>query len=227
MPEDLEPFLQDGQFQEGKGDMTSKDFLKRVEVLMKKKTSHSSLNPNANTNPSTTDLLHATNELRIATDQHQLQQHQQQQQQQQHQHQYEDMTVPPAASYNHPQHLYQNTSSSSIYAQQQYLPYPNRHPLSDFVPSPIATTRHSSLHNHQTNSTGNATATTSPTSPNGYAHSGSGAASTHSSQLYHQHHYLHQQQHYQQQQHHSLTDSASPSDYSPSHLRSTPQELQS
>lgn len=90
--------------------MSSKDFLKRVEQLMKKKTSASA-----------TDLRHATNDLRCTTDRH------------------------PSGS------------STSIYAQQQYLPYPNHHPTSDFVPRPIATARHSSLHNN-----GNA-----PTSPNG------------------------------------------------------------
>ncbi|ORZ09489.1 hypothetical protein BCR42DRAFT_494916 [Absidia repens] len=197
VPEDLEPFLHDSQFQEGKGDMSSKDFLKRVEHLLKKKGNHGSCAP------STTDLRQATNELRIATDRHHHS----------HKQQHHPEGAPPArpsTNHIHSAH-HQSDSSTSIYAQQQYLPYPNRHPSSDFVPGPIATTRQSSLHNHPSNSTG------APTSP--LSHSGGSL----NQQLYHQ------QQHQHQHHRRSLNDPTSPSEYSPSPLRATPiqHELQS
>ncbi|KAI8339340.1 hypothetical protein BC941DRAFT_393470 [Chlamydoabsidia padenii] len=184
VPEDLEPFLQDSQFQDGRGDMSSKDFLKRVEVLMRKKSTHSS------NRPSTTDLRIATNELSITTDDYQ------QQPQQHYYHHQQQHYEEPYSNHHYQPH---DASSTSIYGKEQYLPYANRHPLSDFVPSPIATTRHSSLHNHPSNI---GVTSNSPTSPNTVDYS-----------LY--------------QQRHSLNDPSSPSEYSPSPLRPVQQELQS
>jgi hypothetical protein len=181
--------------------MSSKDFLKRVEVLMRKKSTHSAA-------PSTTDLRIATNELSITGDDHQHQHYQQQHQQQYQQQQYEDSAA--YQTYNTHPNGFQNGSSTSIYGQQQYLPYPNRHPLSDFVPSPIATTRHSSLHNHPSNINSTMSAG-SPTSPTGHSGDPSQLYLPQSQQIY--------------QQRHSLNDPASPSEYSPSPLRQ--QELQS
>ncbi|ORX50172.1 RhoGAP-domain-containing protein [Hesseltinella vesiculosa] len=131
VPEDLEVFLQDSQLQEHKGDMTSKDFLKKVEMMMKKKAS----NPALNTNPAKQDLhIHTT-----PMDQHQYHQTQQVPRQ---------APPPPVAqlpSTSMYQHHPANPSTTSIYAQQQYLPYSNHHPSSDYNSAQHATTRHSSL----------------------------------------------------------------------------------
>lgn len=190
----MEPFIQDNEFQDGKGDMSSKDFLKRVELLMKKR----AVSPNNGS--STADLRLATADLRISTSDSR------------------DEIINNSNNNNYttgrapPPHI----PTSSIYAQQQYLPYPNRHPTSDFVPSPIATTRHSSLHHHP-----------SPTSPN----------TTQTQQQYYfsqqqQQHSQQQQRHtqqYHQQQQHNMNHPTSPAEYSPSPLRLPPnqQELHS
>ncbi|KAI7854400.1 hypothetical protein BDC45DRAFT_125627 [Circinella umbellata] len=117
VPEDLEPFLQDPKFKEGKpNDLSSKDFLKKVEQMMKHSNastaSSSSSSPISNMSSSTTTSVNDVRYLEVQ------QQHQQQQ--------------------------YQQHSPTSIYAQQGYLPYTNQHPSSDFRPNQLSM-RQSSL----------------------------------------------------------------------------------
>ncbi|KAI8149423.1 hypothetical protein BJV82DRAFT_588023 [Fennellomyces sp. T-0311] len=59
VPEDLEPFLQDPKFKEGKpGDISSKDFLKKVEQMMKHSNASTSSSPStmSSTNSSVNDI---------------------------------------------------------------------------------------------------------------------------------------------------------------------------
>ncbi|KAI9489674.1 hypothetical protein BDB00DRAFT_841957 [Zychaea mexicana] len=118
VPEDLEPFLQDPKFKEGKPtDLSSKDFLKKVEQMMKHSNASSASSP-VSTMSSASTATSATanssvNDVRFLEVQQQ-------------------------------QHQYQQHSPTSIYAQQGYLPYPNQHPSSDFRPNQLSM-RQSSL----------------------------------------------------------------------------------
>ncbi|KAI8065595.1 hypothetical protein BC940DRAFT_303793 [Gongronella butleri] len=182
VPEDLEVFLQDTQLQDHRGDMSSKDFLKKVELMIKKKTS----NPQINVNQAKQDLrihtgggadhqFHQTQQVSrhhnhatpsnghvpsIYASNTSLHHHQYQQQHQQH--------------HQQPHHQHPAASTTSIYAQQHYLPYTNQHPSSDYVPGPMATTRHSSLNNAAAAALNNGMMT-SPTSTSSQPY----AASTH------------------------------------------------
>ncbi|KAI8368322.1 uncharacterized protein BYT42DRAFT_126373 [Radiomyces spectabilis] len=95
VPEDLEPFLQDPQFLDNRADLSSKDFLKKVEQLRKHRKPQSPSAGMISSYPS------PSNDLRLF-----------------------DGAVTDGRA--HP--------PTSIYAQQQYLPYPNHHPSSDFYP---------------------------------------------------------------------------------------------
>lgn len=128
VPEDLEPFLEDPSFKDGTADMSSKDFLKKVEQMMKHSNKSSAstattttTSPISNVLPSTASSLHDVRYLELQQMQNQQQYHQQQQFQQYH-------------------------SPTSIYAQQGYLPYVNRHPSSNTRSTPY-TQRNSSLNN--------------------------------------------------------------------------------
>lgn len=72
VPEDLEPFLQDPKFKDGKADLSSKDFLKKVEQMMKHSNKSSMM---SSASPSTSSSINDVRYLEIQQYQQQQSQH--------------------------------------------------------------------------------------------------------------------------------------------------------
>ncbi|KAL7326175.1 Rho-type GTPase activating protein Rga1 [Mucor circinelloides] len=110
VPDDLEVFLQDPNLSDV--DISPKEFLKRVEQTVKHKNpSSSNLNTANGAGASSKSSMHSANPAPSNTEGIKL----------------FDGTVTDGRQ--HP--------PTSIYAQQQYLPYTNNHPNSDFVPQQL------------------------------------------------------------------------------------------
>ncbi|KAI9011911.1 hypothetical protein CLU79DRAFT_829208 [Phycomyces nitens] len=137
VPEELEPFLQDPSLADATTmDISSKEFLKKVEQMMKHKKQSQSTTSIPPSFASSTDLRLFDG---LVDGQH----------------------LPP----------------TSIYTQQQFLPYSNRHPSSDFYPNTLSrqanlrpnNMSHSSLSSMNSYHHNNSSGPISPTPP--YAHS--------------------------------------------------------